>query len=151
MNSETFVKLMKYIDHNPMACLSTVNDDGTPYGAIVYVCSLSNRTICFVTKNGTQKYANLIARPMVSLTIGNDKDSSTLQASGKAFVIDDPEIINAAMEKMNEVHATMPEWLPPLSKLRAGTYTIIGIELTHARLGEFQGLGIGSHQIFTEI
>jgi general stress protein 26 len=151
MNTEAYAKLMNYIDHNPMAVLGTVNDDGTPHGAIVYVCNLSNRTIFFVTKNGTQKYNNLAQRPVVSLTIGNDKDSSTLQATGKAFIIDDAEQLDIAMKKMSEVHAIMTEWLPPLAKLRAGNYAVIGIELLHARLGEFMGLGIGSREIFTEI
>ncbi len=151
MNTEASVKFMNYVDHNPMAVLGTINDDGTPHGAIVYVCSLSNRSICFVTKNGTQKYDNLIKRPVVSLTIGNDKDSSTLQATGKAFIIEDAKLLDGAMKKINEIHAIMAEWLPPLAKLRAGNYAIVGIELLHARLGEFKGLDIGSQEIFTEI
>jgi hypothetical protein len=88
---------------------------------------------------------------VVSLTIGNDTDSSTLQATGKAFVVDDPVLLDVAMKKINEIHAHMAELLPPLTKLRAGNYAIIGIELLHARLGEFKGLSIGSQAIFTEI
>lgn len=151
MNTEAYAKLMHYIDRNPMAVLGTINDDGTPHGAVVYVCGLSNGTICLVTKNQTRKYANLIARPTVSLTIGNDKENSTLQASGQASVISDAVLIDAAMKKMIDVHAMTPEWLPPLAKLRAGNYAVIKIEVTHARLGEFKDQQIGSERIYTEI
>lgn len=150
-DSEAYFKVMNYIERNPMAALGTVNDDGTPHGAIVYLCGLSNQTVCFITKNLTQKYINLTERPTVSLTIGNDKDSSTLQVSGQAYIIDDPQVMDVAMKKMHAVHAMMAEWLPPLAKLRAGNYAIIGVKLTKARLGEFRGLDIGSQQIYTEI
>jgi len=142
---------MNYIERNPMAVLGTINDDGTPHGAIVYLCGLSNQTVCFITKNLTQKYVNLTERPTVCLTIGNDKDSSTLQMSGQAYVIDDPQVMDVAMQKIQAVHAIMAEWLPPLAKLRAGNYAIIAVKLTKARLGEFRGLDIGSQNIYTEI
>lgn len=151
MSDVDYLKIMNYIERNPLAALSTVNEDGTPHGAVVYICGLSHQTVCFITKNLTQKYINVTERPTVSLTIGNDKDSSTLQATGQAAIVDDPALMDVAMKKINEIHAIRAEWLPPLSKLRAGNYAIIGIKLTHARLGEFRGLDIGSREIFTEI
>jgi general stress protein 26 len=150
-DSEASFKIMNYIEQNPMAALGTVNDDGTPHGAIVYICAISNQTVCFITKNLTQKYINLTERPMVSLTIGNDKDSSALQITGRAAVINDPRLMDTILQKITRVHARMVEWLPPLAKLRAGNYAIIGVKVTAARLGEFKGLDIGSHEIFTEI
>lgn len=151
MESEAYFKIMNYIEHNPLAVLGTINDDSTPHGAIVYVAPISNKAVCFVTKNLTQKYVNLTERPTVSLTIGNDKESSTLQIMGRASVVDNPQLMNTAMEKITKVHAMMAEWLPPLAKLRAGNYAIINVDITHARLGEFKGLDIGSQEIFTEI
>lgn len=150
MATEEYFKIMQYIDKNPMAVLGTVNDDGTPHGAVVYACTVGE-AVCLVTKLQTQKYTNLIKRPTVSLTIGNDKDSSTLQATGQASVVADAMLIDAAMTRMTEVHATMPEWLPPIAKLRAGEYAVVQIKITHARLGEFKDRQIGSARIFTEI
>ncbi len=150
-DSEAYFKIMNYIEQNPLATLSTVNDDGTPHGAIVYICALSNQTVCFVTKNLTQKYINATERPTVCLTIGNDKDSSTLQLTGQASVVDNPELMDTVLKKITQVHARMAEWLPPLAKLRAGNYAIVAVKITHARLGEYKGLDIGSEDIFTEI
>lgn len=150
-DSEAYFKIMNYIERNPLATLSTVNDDGTPHGAVVYICALSNQTVCFITKNLTQKYVNVTERPAVSLTIGNDAESSTLQLTGQASVVDNPELMETILKKITQVHARMAEWLPPLAKLRAGNYAIIAVKVTRARLGEFKGLDIGSRHIFTEI
>ena len=150
-DSEAYSKIMNYIEQNPLATLGTINDDGTPHGAVVYICALSNQTVCFITKNLTQKYVNITERPTVSLTIGNDKDSSTLQITGQASVVNNAELMDTILKKITQVHARMAEWLPPLAKLRAGNYAIIAVKITHARLGEYKGLDIGNKDIFTEI
>lgn len=150
-NAEAYSRIMGYIDKNPLATLSTINDNGTPHGALVYICALSDQTVCFVTKNLTQKYINMIERPDVSLTIGNDRDSSTLQINGKAVVVSNPALMETVLDKISAVHARMAEWLPPIAKLRAGNYAIIAVRIEHARLGEFRGLDIGSNQLFTEL
>lgn len=150
-DSEAYFKIMNYIEQNPLATLSTVNDDGTPHGAVVYVCALSNQTVCFITKNLTRKYINATERPTVCLTIGNDKDSSTLQLTGHASVVNNAEMMDTILKKITQIHARMAEWLPPLAKLRAGNYVIIAVKITRGRLGEFKGLDIGSREIFTEI
>lgn len=144
-------KIMGYISQHPMAVLGTVNEDGTPQGAIVYICELGTKKIGFVTKNQTQKYQNLVDRPSVSLTIGDDANASTLQISGKAHVINNAQEIEEAMHKITKIHARGAEWLPPIAKIHAGSYTVIGITITSARLAEFGGRDIGSQQIFTQI
>jgi general stress protein 26 len=149
--SEAYTKIKSYIDHNPAAVVGTINADGTPYGSAVYVCALSGQRVCFVTKNLTQKYVNISETPQVSLTFFNEKDSSTLQASGTAAILNDAQLINMVMDRMTRIHAIRAEWLPPISKLRAGNYVTICVTLTKARLAEYQGLDIGSEQIFTEL
>jgi len=149
MNNEARAKIIQYIEHNPMAVLSTINDDGTPHSAVVYICVVGE-AVCFITKNQTRKYQNILERPYVSITIGNDKESSTLQLSGKAYVLQDAKLLDMAMKKMSAVHAVMAEWLPPIAKLRAGSYAVVGVGLAGARLGQFRGLDIGSREIFTE-
>lgn len=146
-----YAKIMSYIDRNPTAVLGTINNDGTPYGAVVYVCSASHSRVCFITKNLTRKYANLVEHPHVSLTFFNERESSTLQAEGRAFVVNDAELMDTVMDKINKVHAMRADWMPPVAKLRAGSYTVIGVELTHARLAEYEGMDIGSLKIFTEL
>ena len=146
-----YAKVMAYIDHHPAAVLGTVDEDTQPHGAVVYVCTASHGAVCFVTKNLTKKYGNLAAHPQVSLTFYDEKESSTLQVAGKAFIADDPDMINYVMDKVAKLHSLQSDWLPPVSKVQAGEYAVVGVELTHARLAEFRGMGIGSDGIFTQI
>lgn len=145
----SYAKIMGYIDHNPAAVLSTVGNDG-PHGAVIYVVTASHATLCFVTKNKTQKYTNLIEHPAVSLTFFNEKEGTTLQAAGNAFTADDPQLKELVLDKMRKAHAVQADWLPPITKLDAGEYVVIGVQLTYARLAEYQGLGI-TGPTFTEL
>ncbi len=151
MENEPFAKILTYIDNNPLATLGTINLDGTPHGAIVYVCCDDYRHIAyFLTKTGTRKYKNLSARDQVSLTIVNPGENSTLQANGRAFSVHDSRIIDSVTKKITRVHGSAAEWLPPIAKIRAGAYVIIGVEIWHARLAEFKGMAIGDEHIFTQ-
>lgn len=144
-----YAKIMGYVDHNPAAVLSTVGNEG-PHGAVVYVVPASHGTLCFVTKTKTQKYTNLMEHPSVSLTFFNEKEGTTLQATGKAFVADNAELKDFVLDKMREAHAIRTNWSPPVTRVGAGEYAVIGIELTYARLAEYQGLGIAGPD-FTEL
>ncbi len=151
MNASTYRKIKAYIDQNPIATLGTVGGAGTPSGAIVYVCTdpRDHPIVYFLTKQQTEKYKNLRDYHQVSLTIVNPAENSTLQAKGRAFDVEDAMMIDLVMEKIAHDHVSAKEWLPPIAKLRAGAYVIVGIELTYARLAQFQGMDIGDERIFT--
>ena len=151
MNIETYSNIQEYIDQNPVATLGTISPDNSPHGAVIYVCADSHHPLAyFITKQATRKYKNLIERHQVSLTIVNPSENSTLQANGRAFEVQDPAVIDMVMKKLARGHVAATEWLPPIAKLRAGAYVIIGIELAHARLAQFKGRVIGDERIFTK-
>lgn len=145
--------VMRYVDEHPVVILGTIDDYGRPQGAVVYAVSgdfSSKMHIYFLTKSDTHKYHNLIARPAVSITSYDEEDISTLQAQGTAGIEKDPRIIDMVMKHLTRTHSHAAEWLPPIAKLRAGNYVMVGITVAHARLGEFKGEPIGSDDIFTE-
>lgn len=150
-NSETYNKILDYIDNNSIATLSTINIDGSPHGAAVYVCADdSRRVVYFLTKTGTRKYKNLSERNQVSLTIVNPSENSSLQANGRAFVTRDTSVIDMVVKKINRAYAGAADWLPPISQLHAGPYVMVGIEIWHARLAEFDGMKVDNEHIFTQ-
>jgi len=151
MDANTYHKVKAYIDKNPIATLGTINPDGTPSGAVVYICTdPEHPVVYFITKQETKKYQNLRDRHKVSLTIVNPTESSTLQANGRAYEVESAMTIDMVMKKIAHDHVSAKEWLPPIAKLRAGAYVIIGVELTYARLAQFQGMVIGDQHIFTQ-
>lgn len=144
--------ILSYIDINPVATLGTINEDGSPHGAIVYACTDNARPVVyFITKTETAKFDNLRRNSRVSLTITHPAENSTLQARGRAEEIQDPLVIDEAMNKLMKLHVNSVEWLPPIAKIRAGAYVLIGITLEWARLAQFQGMHIGDEHIFTQL
>ena len=139
--SPEYAKIMAYIDQNPAAVLSTVDDTGTPHGAVIYAVTGSHHTVCFVTKTSTQKYKNIQALQKVALTIFNERDSSTLQIAGQAFIAEDNHMVDYVLGKITKLHAMQAEWLPPVTKVEGGEFAVVGIEIQSARLTEFQGMG----------
>ena len=138
----SYDKIMHYIEQNPAGVLGTAGEDG-PHGAVVYVIPASHATLCFVTKNQTKKYANILAQPQVCLTFFNEKESTTLQAVGKAYVADDKQgLKELIMNRMAQAHATQSNWLPPVTELAGGDYAVIGVELSYARLTDFSQMDV---------
>lgn len=150
MDSEQYVTIRNYVIKNPIATLGTCDAHRVPHGAAVYMCTDTNRSVVyFITKQDTAKYRNLKEHEKVSITIVNPSENSTLQAGGRAYEVEDAITIDEVMKKIASEHDSAKDWLPPIAKLRAGAYVIIGIELTHARLAHYQGMVIGDEQIFT--
>ncbi len=130
--------------------LGTIGLDGRLHGAAVYGVATSSSQLYFVTKTETQKFRNLSHNPNVSVTIVNTVENSSLQAEGKATVINNPRVVEVVIAKMAGVHARSADWMPPIAKLHAGAYQIVGVQLRHARLARFKGEHIGSQRIFKE-
>lgn len=150
MDTELYATIRDYVTKNPIATLSTTDIHGVPHGAVVYICADSYRSVVyFITKQDTAKYRNLKEHRQVAVTVVNPSENSTLQANGRAFEVDDAITIDEVMKKIAHGHVTAKDWLPPIAKLRAGAYVIIGIELTHARLARYKGMTIGDEHIFT--
>jgi len=147
------VRVMRYIDEHPVVVLGTLDDYHRPHGSVVYAVSGDHETkmhLYFLTKEDTTKFHNLQARPAVSVTSYDEDDTSCLQAQGHAEVEHDPRVIDKVMKQLTRAHTHAAEWLPPIAKLRAGNYVMVGITVSHARLAEFKGKPIGSDDIFTE-
>ena len=147
------ITVMRYIDEHPTIVLSTIDEYNRPYGAVVYAVSGDHDTkmhVYFLTKTDTAKYRHLLARPAVSITNYDEDAISTLQAQGHAEVVHDPHIIDTVMKQLTRTHSHAAEWLPPIAKIRAGNYVMIGITISHARLGQFKGKSIGDDDIFTD-
>lgn len=140
LNNPNYSKITAYIDRNPAAVLGTVGQDG-PHGTVIYVITASHGTLCFVTKNQTKKYQNILENPSVCLTFFNDRESSTLQVAGKAYVADNSQgLKEIVMDKVTKAHAILSDWLPPVTKIQSGEYAVIGIEVTYARLSDYSGM-----------
>ena len=142
-----YAKIMAYVERNPAGVLSTIGEDG-PHGAVVYVIPASHGTLCFVTKNKTKKYQNIVNQGSINLTFFNEKESTTLQITGRAYVADNAQgLKEIVLDKITKAHAAISNWLPPVTEISDGEYAVIGIEITYARLSDFGNIDISGPTI----
>jgi general stress protein 26 len=151
MSSINNAKIRAYINNNPVAVLGTVDKAGLPHGAAVYVYAAAADKLYMVTKNETAKYKHLQDADAVSVTIVNMAENSTLQAGGRATVVNDAQTVEMVIEKMTYIYAHATDWLPPLAKIRAGAYAVMRIQLSYARLAQYGSAEPGDSHIFTEL
>ncbi|HEU5187038.1 MAG TPA: pyridoxamine 5'-phosphate oxidase family protein [Candidatus Saccharimonadales bacterium] len=144
-------EILSYIKKNPVAVVSTLAKDHTLHGAAVYICAWLADQLYFVTKTDTQKFQNILDNPEVAITIVDAAENSSLQASGRASVVKDVAYIDTVMAKMAVIYAQGSDWLPPITKIRAGAYQMIGVKLTQARLAHYKDFRPGDKRIFKEL
>ncbi len=151
-SSTEYQTIMAYIEARPAAVVGTINADGTPHSAVVYVFPVSHHTVCFVTRNLTQKYQNIFERPNVSLTIYDKHELSTLQASGTAFVANDEHMLSYTLAKIDKLFEIRGDSISPIGKMQtSGDYVLIGVEMHKARLTMFQGIDINLDEPYKQI
>lgn len=143
--------ILTYIKSNPVMVIGTIDSRGLPYSAAVYVYAASASEVYFVTKTETQKFRNIRNNPHVSVTIVDPTENSTLQAQGKASAIQDMQTIEDVMSEMARIYARSADWLPPIAKIRAGSYQVIRITLHGVRLAQYRFAHAGSPHIFKEL
>lgn len=144
-------KVLKYIHEHPEAVISTVNPDHTPHGAVVYVYATDLKRLYFLTKTGTQKFINLKDHSPVSVTIFDPRENSTLQIGGKSYIETDPHVISSTMQKLMEVHVHASHWIPPIARVEAGDFVLVGIIPTNMRLAEYGTDRTLNTKIYTEV
>lgn len=144
-------QIVSYIKKNPVAVVSTLSKERTLHGAAVYICALLADQLYFVTKTETHKFQNICEHPQVAITIVNADDNSSLQAHGQASIVKDAARIDLIMSKMTVIYAQGADWLPPITKIRAGAYQLIEVKLAKARLAHYKGFRPGDKRIFKEL
>ncbi len=142
---------ISYLKHHPVAVLGTVDKHGHPYGAAVFLYASSVEMFYIITKTETQKFKNMTQNPHVSLTVADGPDNSSLQITGTAHVISDADTIEMVMGNMTKIYAVNVDWLPPITKISAGAYQVVGIKPNHIRMSDYKGEHPGSRHIFTEV
>jgi len=151
-NSTEYASIMEYVETHPAGVVSTINSDGTPESAVVYLFPISHHTVCFVTRNLTLKYQNIFERTEVCLTIYDKHNLSTLQASGTAFIANDEHMLAYSLDKIDKMFEIRGDSISPIGKMQtSGDYVLIGIELTKAKLTLYQGIDVNGGQPYTEI
>lgn len=112
-----------------VAVLSTVDENSSLHGTVIYYAADKNDNIFFVSKNKTGKIQHIMKNPQVALTMYDLQSMQTLQISGIAHIEEDPELKKSIMERIihprfKDGHAS----LPPILYIPAGDCVVTSVK-----------------------
>lgn len=117
-----------FMKNHDLAVLSTVDRTGNVSGAVVYYMMDEDNFIYILTRSGTSKGRNVYAHSQVALTVHEVGTQQTAQLQGIAEVETDHQIKNDVFSIMVKPRKyTDQTQLPPVTKLKDGTFTVIRI------------------------
>lgn len=118
MSTTSHQKAQAFLEEHKVAVLSTVSEKGEAWGAAVYYAVDKDLTFYFFTHVGSKKYRNLQAHPQAALTVADDYQQTTVQASGKITELPMGEEMNMAYRLLVQIHPPGQfSWVPPVSKI----------------------------------
>lgn len=127
----------KFLLNHEVATLSTVGEDGCPYGAVVFYVADNNGHIYIVTKDQTTKAKNIDYYPMVGFTIHDLEKMQTLQLQGVAHVETDPNITSNIYKTILNPHSKYSQFKSaPIKRMPTGDYEVIVIQPTISKFSD---------------
>ncbi len=133
--------VLKFLEGNSLAVISTVTKEGNPDGSAVYYLIEKNFEIFFITKKGTAKYKNIHHLNEVVLTVTNTATNETVKIKGKAEPVNKAalniEIMENVAGKLNRDDDF--ETVLPILKHDAGEILAIKITPYQITMSDYSG------------
>jgi nitroimidazol reductase NimA-like FMN-containing flavoprotein (pyridoxamine 5'-phosphate oxidase superfamily) len=144
-------KVHAFLKHHPMGVLSTVDQDGKPWGAAVYYVADEDFNFYFVTRAETFKYHNLSANPLAAMTVADEPAQTTVQASGTISEVPVEDYMDIVFTRLDAIRPKdNPNWAPPLSKIRAGNYMPLRLTPDKLQYADYKDVKSDSHADYIE-
>lgn len=144
-------EVTEFLNSQALMNLATVSKKGDPHAVAVLFIFDEEFNFYFFTKDESKKFENIKDTGKVAFNISGAEDAQTIQASGKATVLDDPkkkiEIIKQLGEK-GEKH--MPESWLPVTEIK-GTINVVKITPSWLRYANYGSHGKTDQNPFHEI
>lgn len=122
-----------------MGILSTVSEDGKPWGSAIIFAVDEDLNFFFMTRSGTLKFKNIAKNPHAALTIADEEQQTTLQAAGNISRVAAKDYIDIVFKKLASVKPRGDfQWIPPVIKVHNGDYMILQFTPTKLQYGDFK-------------
>jgi uncharacterized protein YhbP (UPF0306 family) len=144
-------KVHEFLKHHPMAVLSTIDANSTPWGAAIYYIADSNFNFYFVTRAETLMKRNIDNHPMAALTVTDSLTQTTVQASGQISKVSAQDYMDIYFDRFAKIKPKNDyNWAPPLTKIEAGNYVPLKLTPTRMQYADFSKLKLKEDTNFIE-
>jgi len=146
-------RMYDFLRANPVGVLSTVDPNGEPHGVVIYFTINREFDVFFLTRNETKKYDNLKRNDHLMLTVFEPHNQTTVQIIGKAIEMTGSSEINGIAGGIFGISAKNNDaGLPPIAKLRAGSFVAFKIAPVQVRMAVYSRPDAGDYtDIFESI
>jgi general stress protein 26 len=129
---------LNFLAENDLAVLSTISRTGVVNGAVVYYTMDSDGFVYILTRSESTKARGVIAHGQVALTVHEPGTLKTAQVQGMARVETDQSIREDIFNKIIKPRPYQGEsHMPPVTKLKNGSYMVIKITPTSIRYNDY--------------
>lgn len=144
-------KAKEFLKNNSHGVLSTVSEDGKPWGSSIYFATDEDLNFFFITRVNTHKYQNIAKNHNVSLVISDNETQKTVQVAGKVSKVPAKDIVSVVMKKLAHVKPKSDnKWVPPIVKVNGGDYMVLKITPTRLQYADYQQIKSNIHDNFIE-
>jgi len=144
-------KVFAFLKHHPTGVLSTVSEDGTPWGSAIYFVVDDDFNFYFVTRVETTKYQNMSKNRLAALTIADGESQTTVQLTGRISKVPVKDYMDVIFDKLAAVrHKDNPNWSPPIDKVHAGNYMPLCLTPTKMQFANYSQLKSDVHANYIE-
>lgn len=138
LNPDEQHRIISFLASHPVGVIATVGADGNPHASTIYFAVDDELNITFTTKRDTQKHQNIEGNSHVMLVSFDAPSQATVQASGIATKVSDPEEVqNIYHGTLQAARRTGEDVVPPIAKITAGVYVAFSIKPDNIWLSEY--------------
>jgi len=138
LSQEDRTKINDFLDSHPIGVLATVDASGNPHASTIYFSVDSDLNLTFTTKRDTDKSKNIAFNPKVMLDVYDSESQASVQASGTAIEVTDPEAAQKIYHgTLRAAKQTNEDPVPPIAKIAAGPYVAYQIKPENIWLSEY--------------
>jgi uncharacterized pyridoxamine 5'-phosphate oxidase family protein len=137
----THKKTYDFLKHHPFGVLSTIAETGNPWGSAIYFIVDEKLNFFFVTRVDTLKYSNLIKNPESAITVSDEKDQVTVQATGSVTRIPADESLDIIFNELEKTHpVSNGSWVPPIIKVHKGNYVVLQFTPRYLQYADYKNI-----------
>lgn len=148
--TESREHIITFLHDHGIGVLATADKTGAPYASTIYLTHDNDLNIYFLTKTNTQKARNLQHNPQAAIAVYEAEAQKTLQITGQVQELTDGKLEDEVFRRiLHIVIDTSNEGIPPIARLKAGSYVIYKLVPVSMRLASFSPPAPGRlHEIF---
>lgn len=151
-SQETQATVQDFLKQHPMAVLSTVAEDGSPWGSAIYCVADEDYNFFFVTRADTRKYRSLEQNPQAALTIADTDSQFTVQVTGVVSKVPARDTVDVVFKKLAAIKPKGDvEWIPPVIKIHKGDWMILKLTPTLLQFADYKAQKTSPYEEYIEV